>query len=193
MALTRRMLKGMGITEEQIDTIIEAHTDTVDALKAERDNYKTEAEKVTQLEADLAEAQKEKGFKAKYEQEHSNFEAYKQNQAETEAKAKKESAYKKLLQKVGVSEKRIDSVLKVTDVSKLELDDDGNIKTAEELEKTIKTEWADFIVTDGTKGADVTNPPAEGGDDGKGTPSRAAMVAKRYYTNVYGEIKGENK
>lgn len=34
MALTRKLLKGMGLTEEQMDTIIEAHTDTVDGLKA---------------------------------------------------------------------------------------------------------------------------------------------------------------
>ena len=34
MALTRKLLKGMGLTDEQVDTIIEAHTDTVDGLKA---------------------------------------------------------------------------------------------------------------------------------------------------------------
>ena len=33
MALTRKMLKGMGLTEEQIDTIIEGHDETVAALK----------------------------------------------------------------------------------------------------------------------------------------------------------------
>ena len=33
MALTRKLLKGMGLTDEQVDTIIEAHTDTVDGLK----------------------------------------------------------------------------------------------------------------------------------------------------------------
>lgn len=32
MALTRKLLKGMGLTDEQVDTIIEAHTDTVDGL-----------------------------------------------------------------------------------------------------------------------------------------------------------------
>ena len=27
MALTRKLMKGMGLTDEQVDTIIEAHTD----------------------------------------------------------------------------------------------------------------------------------------------------------------------
>jgi hypothetical protein len=37
MALTRKMLKAMGIEEEKIEQIIEAHAETVDGLK-EDDN-----------------------------------------------------------------------------------------------------------------------------------------------------------
>ena len=40
MALTRKMLKAIGIGDEIIDQIIEAHTETVDALR----QYKTDAE-----------------------------------------------------------------------------------------------------------------------------------------------------
>ena len=43
MALTRKLLKGMGLTDEQVDTIIEAHTDTVDGLKADVSKYKADA------------------------------------------------------------------------------------------------------------------------------------------------------
>ena len=32
MSITRKLLKGMGLTDEQVDTIIEAHTETVDGL-----------------------------------------------------------------------------------------------------------------------------------------------------------------
>ena len=37
MALTRKLLKGMGLTDEQVDTIIEAHVETVDSLKVSID------------------------------------------------------------------------------------------------------------------------------------------------------------
>ena len=47
MAITRKLLKGMGLTEEQQDTIIEAHTDTVNGLKADIDRYKADAEKTS--------------------------------------------------------------------------------------------------------------------------------------------------
>lgn len=46
MALTRKLLKGMGLTEEQVDTIIEAHTDTVDGLKEQIKTYKADADKL---------------------------------------------------------------------------------------------------------------------------------------------------
>ena len=51
MALTRKLLKGMGLTEEQMDTIIEAHTDTVDGLKSDLARYKADAEKLHGVQA----------------------------------------------------------------------------------------------------------------------------------------------
>lgn len=53
MALTRKLLKGMGLTEEQMDTIIEAHTDTVDGLKSDLARYKADAEKLPGVQAEL--------------------------------------------------------------------------------------------------------------------------------------------
>ena len=40
MALSRAMLKGMNLTDEQVSAIIEEHTATVDGLKKQRDEYK---------------------------------------------------------------------------------------------------------------------------------------------------------
>lgn len=53
MALTRKLLKGMGLTDEQVDTIIEAHTDTVDGLKADIGRYKADAEKLPGIQKEL--------------------------------------------------------------------------------------------------------------------------------------------
>ena len=35
MALTRKALKAMGLTDEQIDSVIELHTETADALRTQ--------------------------------------------------------------------------------------------------------------------------------------------------------------
>ena len=53
MSLTRKLLKGMGLTDEQVDTIIEAHTDTVDGLKADISKYKGDAEKLPTVQKEL--------------------------------------------------------------------------------------------------------------------------------------------
>lgn len=176
MALTRKLLKGMGLTEEQVDTIIEAHTDTVDALKADAAKYKTDAEKVPGLEKKIKELETDDGedYKAKYEQEKKDHAQTKANYAAKETHAAKEKAYRELLISAGVSEKRIDTILRVSDLEKVELED-GKIKGADELTKTIKTEWADFIVTTQTKGADVHNPPA----NNDGNPLTKADIYKK--------------
>ena len=46
MAMTRKALKAMGLSEEQIDSIIEMHTETVDGLRDQVRTYKADAEKL---------------------------------------------------------------------------------------------------------------------------------------------------
>ena len=38
MALTRSFLKGMSLTDEQVSAIIDAHAESIDALKQHRDD-----------------------------------------------------------------------------------------------------------------------------------------------------------
>ena len=102
-------------------------------------------------------------WKDKYDVLKGEFDTYKSEQASKETKAAKEKAYRALLQEAGVSEKRLESVLKVSDVDSVELDDKGAIKGADKLTESIKSEWADFITTTQTRGASTSNPPANGG------------------------------
>lgn len=165
MALTRKMLKAMGIEDEKIDQIIDAHTETVDGLKADIEKYRTDAEKLPGVQKELETAQagleagKKDSWKVKYDAIKEEFEGYKSEQTKKETRAAKESAYRNLLKATGINEKRIESVLKVSDVDSLELDDKGSIKDAAKLTDSIKTEWADFISTTMTKGAESHTPP----------------------------------
>ena len=53
MALTRKALSTMGIEDDKIDQIISMHTETVNALKEERDKYKDGAEKLETVKKEL--------------------------------------------------------------------------------------------------------------------------------------------
>lgn len=165
MALTRKLLKGMGLTDEQVDTIIEAHTETTEALKTERDSYKENADKLktVQKELDALKAVGNDGYEEKYTKVKEEFDQYKKDQEAKEAKEAKAKAYRNLLQEIGISEKRIEKVLQLCDVEGVELDDKGNIKGADKLKEDAKNEWSDFIVTTTTQGADTANPPANNG------------------------------
>jgi hypothetical protein len=161
------MLKAMNIEEEKIDQIIEAHTETVDGFKDKVNDYKEKAEKYDGVKKELDELKDgDNDWQKKYEKEHSDFEAYKNDIIAKETKRTKEHAVREFLKGAGVSEKRLDAVLKVTNLDDFELDKDGKIKDADKHTETVKTEWADFIETTSTKGASTANPPA---NTGKGT------------------------
>lgn len=160
MSISRKMLKGMNLTDEQIETIIEAHTETVDALKDERDKYKADAEKLPRVEKELAEFKANGGdYEEKYNALKKEFESYKSEQSAIAEKAAKESAYKEMLKNAGISEKRIASIMRVTNLSDIKLDKDGKLKDYDKLVDGVKSEWSDFIETKTEKGADTKNPP----------------------------------
>lgn len=169
MAITRKLLKGMGLTEEQQDTIIEAHTDTVNGLKADVDRYKADAEKLpgVQKELDDLKGKGDDGYKAKYESEHQAFENYKTRVAAEKTTAAKEKALETALKKVGIADKRLQSVARLCKgdglLEKLELDDKGAIKDSDKLEASLKESYSDYIVTTSTKGANTATPPANSG------------------------------
>lgn len=173
MALTRKMLKAMGIEDEKIDEIVDAHAETVDALKKERNKYKEEADKLTDVQKKyddlkkVVDSQGDDPYKEKYEKEHKAFEDYKAGVESERTKANKTKAYRELLKKAGVSDKRIDSVLKVTAIDEIELDDEGNVKDADNVVKDIQEEWSEFIEVRDQRGANTENPPKKntsGGD-----------------------------
>lgn len=164
MALTRKLLKGLGLTDEQMETIIDAHSETVEGLKSERDGYKADAEKLTSVQQEL-DAIKNDGWKGKYEAEKTAHDALKQDIADRETKAAKVAAFRQLLADENISDKRIDTVIKASAsvIDAMELDDEGKPTKADELKQGIKDEWSDFIVTTKQEGAKVTHPPENTG------------------------------
>ena len=122
----------------------------IDGLKEEKQNAE---DKVTSAEK----------WKTKYDALKQDFDDYKNDISAKETKASREKAYTELLKSAGVSEKRIATILKVTDVNSLEMGDDGKFKDADKLTENIKNEWADFITTTETQGAQTPTPPTNNG------------------------------
>lgn len=163
MALTRRLLKGMGLTDEQMDTIIEAHTDTVDGLKADLAKYKTDAEQLpkVQRELDTLKAAGDGGYQEKYEKVKKDFDDYKAEVSTKETKAAKEKAVRAYYESKGITGKSLDIAIRGSgaEIDALELDGD-KIKDTSALDDLVKGTFSGLVSTTETRGAQTSNPPA---------------------------------
>lgn len=183
MALTRKLLRSMGIEDDKIDQIIEAHTETVNALKDERDEYKDAAGQLPELRKKLKEFEDKPndGFKEKYEKEHAEFEAFKAEMDKANSEREKRSLYRKILQDAGIDPKRIDSVMRVADLSEIKVKD-GAVVDADKVAESVKREWGDFIQVGGAKPAGVDTPPAN--EPGKPEPKNLAEALRMRYSST---------
>ena len=166
MAVSRTLLEGMGLNANQISTIIEEHTNTINGLKADRDKYKADAEKLPGVQKELDDLKKAGGdWQTKYNDEKKAHEDYRAEVERKEARAAKEKAFRQICKAANISDKRIEAVVKASSsvIDGMELDKDGKAKKAEELAENVKNEWSDFVVTTNTSGAQVEHPPANTG------------------------------
>jgi hypothetical protein len=159
-------------TDEIENQLVALHLGVVDPLKDDVTRYKADAEKLpaVQKELDDLKGKGDDGYKEKYESEHQAFEDYKTSVAAEKTTAAKEKALETALKKVGIADKRLQSVARLCKgdglLDKLELDDKGAIKDSDKLEASLKESYSDYIVTTSTQGANTANPPAGNGGSG---------------------------
>lgn len=192
MALTRKYLKSLNLTDDQIEGIIEEHTATVDGLKEQINRYKPDAEKLPGVEKELADlkAAGDGGFKEKYEAEKRAHADYKADVEKRELNGKKTAALDAVLKKAGIARESFrKQIIKSYNLDGLEWENDA-IKDAGTLENSIKTEYADFVSVETDKGLPSITPPTGGGSAGSmtkaeilniknGAERRAAMLANK--------------
>ena len=171
MAFTRKFLSALGIEADKVDEIINAHIEVVDGLKEERDGFKADAEKLADVQKKLDKANEklakqgegETVSKEDFDKLQKEYDDYKADITAKETKRTKEHAVREFYKGVGVSEKRLESVMRVTNLDDFELDKDGKIKDAEKHTEKAKREWADFISTTTERGANTATPPTNNG------------------------------
>ena len=169
MPLTRKLLKGMGLTDEQVDTIIEAHTDTVDGLKADVSKYKTDAEKLSdvQKELDALKAKGDDGWKEKHDKVKKEYDDYKNEVTAKESKAIKEKAVRAFFEEKGITGKNLEIAMRGsrTEIDGIEMDGD-KIKDTASLTALVEGDFSALVSTTTKKGVKTATPPG-----GKTEPS----------------------
>ena len=162
-----RKIIGEACTDEMENALIALHLGVVDPLKDELNNVKADAAKIEELQKEVEKLNAEKkdgeDWKAKFEKEHADFGEYKTQIEKDKAADTVKGLYRTLLKEAKVDEKRVDSILKVTEFSTMKVDKDGKLEGADKLSEAIKNDWKDFIVTVQKNGAGVETPPDNNG------------------------------
>ena len=171
MALTRKLLKGMGLTEEQIDSVIDAHTETVDALKTQIKTYEADAKKLPEVQKELDSYKNGTDWKTEHDKVKQELEDFKTEVAGRESLAAKQAAFRKLLSAENIPDKFHDRIVKMTDFDTLEMNGDA-IKDESKARESIKTDWGEYVATVETKGEKPETPPS-----GKSTMTKAEILA----------------
>lgn len=180
------------IPASAINAAVTAIRNVVGNEYVEKDRYKAKLTEIDSLkerqqtaEDNATTAEK---WKTKYEALKDEFSEYKKAEAAKVTLAEKQDAYRALLKAEGISEKRIDSIVRVTNFDDVKLTKDGKLEDEEAHRNTINAEWGDFKVSTETKGAQVSTPPESAKDTGvltrdqimdiKDTSERQAAWAK---------------
>lgn len=168
MALTRKSLKAMGLTDEQVDSIVEMHAETVDGLKDKLKTAEEKANKLDGVEKELNDlkAQGDGGYKEKYEKEHKAFTDYKADVERKASHATKEAAVKAYLESKNITGANLKIAMRAVGnmIDGMELDGE-KLAATDSLDELIKDggDLAGLVVKTSTKGADTANPPANNG------------------------------
>ena len=198
MAFKRSTLKAMGLTDEQVESLIELHSESVNGLKAEIDKYKEDAEKLPGVQEQLnkakseLEAAKKDDYKGKYEAEKAAHDKLKEDITTKETKANKSNAFKAMLKEKGYSENAISKITKYGGyVDGIELDEKGTIKDTDKLITSIESEWGEYKPT--VKEVKHTpNVPNQQADVKQPETSKAAQIWADYNKRTYGDSAVSN-
>lgn len=197
MALTkakvREILSTAGVDQDHmsdaVNAIIDGHVTSIDALREENGNLKAElktanekADKLDGVQKELDDLKKQNEDDAKaregkdYDALKKEFDDYKAEISARDTKAAKEKALRDVLKDLNISDKGVSLVLKYQNFDGIELDEGGKIKGADDLRKSLKEDWGDYIVKSETKGAETATPP--GGNGGsKGYKTKDEIMA----------------
>ena len=165
MALTRKLLEGLGLTDKQVETIIEAHTNTVDGLKTDLSKYKSDAEKLStvQKELDDLKANSNDGWKEKHDKVKKDFEDYKADITAKEERAAKERAARAYFESKNIVGKALDIAMRGSkdEIDSLQMEG-TSIKDCSALDALIAGDFSGLVGTTSTRGASTATPPASG-------------------------------
>ena len=154
MSLTRSYLKSLGLDDEKINSVIEAHSETVTALNQKYSELETRyrgakesADQLPALRQEL-EALKKEDFRGKYESEKSAHDALKENLARKEARAAREKAVRAYYIGKSIRGDNLAIAMRGTPLDDIKLGEDGTIADTGPLDALVEGDFRPLVRTE---------------------------------------------
>lgn len=179
MAITRKLLRSLNLTDEVAESIIEAHAETVEALKTRIAELEQQTSGYTDLAAERDQLQQRvtdlEGRSTDADQVRAEFDAYKAEVEAARTRESKRTALDALLRdKVGIQRPQArELILRATNLDDIALDEAGNIADADAVVQAHKEKYSDFVTSTRQVGTSTMTPPPSSG----GTMTKAEIAA----------------
>ena len=146
MSLSRTDLKLIGLNDDQIESVIAAHSETVSALKqkyseleAKYSSVKENADRLPSVQKELDDLRKE-DYKGKYDNLFASVEKGK-------ARAAKETAVKAYYEGKNIRGQNLTIAMRGTDFDALQLDESGNLADTASLDALVDGDFRPLVTS----------------------------------------------
>ena len=151
MSLTRNYLKTLGLNDDQISAVIDAHSETVTALNTKYSELETKynsakesADRLPTVQKELDELKKS-DFKSKFEAEQSAHNALKESISREKAHTAKEKAVRAYYEGKNIKGNNLTIAMRGTDLDRLQLDDSGNLADTAALDALVDGDFKPLV------------------------------------------------
>lgn len=146
MSVTRSFLKSLGLNDDQVSAVIDAHSDTVSGLQSKYSDLeskynavKENAERLPAVQKELDDLRKE-DYKGKYDNLFASVEKGK-------ARAAKETAVKAYYEGKNIRGQNLTIAMRGTDFDALQLDESGNLADTAALDALVDGDFRPLVTS----------------------------------------------
>ena len=154
MSLTRSYLKSLGLDDDKINSVIEAHSETVTALnqkyselEARYNGVKESADRLPEVQKEL-DALKKEDYRSRFEAEKSAHDALKDSVAKKEARAAREKAVRAYYIGKSIRGDNLTIAMRGTPLEDITLSEDGTIADTKPLDDLVAGDFRPLVHTE---------------------------------------------
>ena len=153
MSVSRSFLKSLGLNDDQVSAVIDAHSETVTGLQSKYTDLETRyraakenADRLPTIQKELDDLKKS-DFKSMYESEQRAHNALKETVSREKARTAKEKAVRAYYEGKNIRGSNLAIALRGTDLDQLQLDESGSLADTAALDALVEGDFSPLVAS----------------------------------------------